>query len=196
MPGMARKPDNLHPHPQSGLRTRIALSTLLALSIAAALVAAEGLSSAGIRWTIPAGWTEQPARAMRVATYTVPGKGSDAGECGVFYFGKSQGGTAEDNIARWTSQFEGSPKAKTSVEMVSGLKIHRVETGGTYLAPSGPMMQSQGKKPGYRLIGAIVEAPEGLVFFKCTGPAATIAGNERAFDGLVKSIQKVSAAKF
>lgn len=193
---MARKTGN--PHPQSGYRARIALSTLLALSVAVALVAAEGLSSAGIRWTIPAGWAEQPARAMRVATYTVPGagKGSDAGECGVFYFGKGQGGTAEDNVARWTSQFEGSPRAKTRVETVAGLKVHRVETGGTYLAPSGPMMQSQAKKPGYRLIGAIVEAPDGIVFFKCTGPAATIAANEHAFDGLVKSIQKVAAAKF
>ena len=201
MPRMAIKTDNPNPNPnpQSGPRTRIALSTfltLLTLSIAVALVAAEGLSSAGIRWTIPAGWTEQAARAMRVATYTVPGKGSDPGECGVFFFGKGQGGTAEDNIARWTSQFEGSPKAKTSVETVAGLKVHRVETGGTYLAPSGPMMQSQGKKPGYRLIGAIVEAPDGIVFFKCTGPAATIAANERAFDGLVKSIQKVAAARF
>ncbi len=180
-------------------RSRIVLTLLLAVAsifTAAWLDAAQGDSSAGIRWTIPAGWSEQPARAMRVATYTIPGKGTDAGECGVFYFGKGQGGTADDNIARWSTQFEGAPKAKTAVVTISGLPVHLVETGGTYLAPSGPMMQSQGKKPGYRLIGAIVEAPGGLVFFKCTGPAATITANERAFDGLVKSIQKVAAAKF
>jgi hypothetical protein len=161
-----------------------------------ALIAARGVTSAGIEWTIPAGWTEQPARAMRVATYVVPGKGADAGECGVFYFGKGQGGTAEENIARWGSQFERSPAPKTTVETVAGMKVHRVQASGTYLAPGGPAMQSQGKKPGYRLIGAIVEAPDGLVFFKCTGPAATIAANEKAFDGLVKSIQKSSSAKF
>jgi hypothetical protein len=168
----------------------------LLFAASAALFAVQGVSSAGIQWTVPAGWTEQPARAMRVATYVVPGKGTDAGECGVFYFGKGQGGTAQENIARWGSQFEGSPSPKTTVETVAGMKVHRVETSGTYLAPGGPAMQSQGKKPGYRLIGAIVEAPEGLVFFKCTGPAATIAANEKAFDGLVKSIRKSSSAKF
>ena len=174
---------------------RLAVAALL-FAASAELFAAQGVSSAGIQWAIPAGWTEQPARAMRVATYVVPGKGADAGECGVFYFGKSQGGTAQENIARWGSQFEGSPSPKTTLETVAGMKVHRVEASGTYLAPGGPAMQSQGKKPGYRLIGAIVEAPDGLVFFKCTGPAATIAANEKAFDGLVKSIRKSSSAKF
>ena len=172
--------------------------TILGGSAAAAmLLAAQGMSSAGIQWTIPTGWTEQAARPMRVATYTIPAaKGADAGECGVFYFGKNQGGTPQENIARWGSQFEGAPSPTTSVETVAGMKVHRVQTSGTYLAPAGPMMQSQGKKPGYRLLGAIVEAPEGNVFFKCTGPAATIAASERAFEGMVKSFQKVKAEKF
>jgi hypothetical protein len=173
--------------------------SLAAVAFAAAsrvLLAAQGVTSAGIEWTIPTGWTEQPARAMRVATYTVPGKGTDAGECGVFYFGKGQGGTAQENIKRWGSQFEGAPEPKTSVQTVAGMTVHWVKANGTYLAPAGPAMQSQGKKPNYRLIGAIIEAPEGLVFFKCTGPAATITGNEPAFDGMVKSIRKGNAAKF
>ena len=50
------------------------------------------------------------------------------------------------------------------------------------------MMQSQGKKPGWRLIGAIVEAPEGLVFFKCVGPAATIQKAEKEFEELLASL--------
>lgn len=167
------------------------------LSCAIVLGAADGISSAGVRWKIPAGWTEQPARQMRVATYTIPAaKGAEAGECGVFYFGKTQGGSADENIARWGNQFEGGTKPTTTTETVSGMKVYRVQTSGSYLAPSGPMMQSSGKKPGYRLLGAIVEAPEGLVFFKCTGPAATIAASEKAFDGLVKSMSKVQAAKF
>ena len=54
------------------------------------------------------------------------------------------------------------------------MKVHTITVSGTYLAPSGPAMQSQGKKPGWMLSGAIVEAPDGLVFFKCVGPQATI----------------------
>jgi hypothetical protein len=179
------------------LGTLSASALAILFGAAAALLAEQGISSAGIRWTIPAGWVSQPARQMRVATYRVPAaKDVDAGECGVFYFGQGKGGSAEENIARWGEQFEGGAKPTSTVETVGGMKVHRVQAAGTYLAPSGPMMQSSGKKPGYRLLGAIVEAPEGLVFFKCTGPAATIAANEKAFDGMVKSFEKIKAAKF
>ena len=165
--------------------------------MAGSILAAQGLSSAGVRWTIPTGWAEQPARPMRVATYRVPPvKAEEAGECGVFYFGKSQGGGVDENVARWKSQFEAGPAATTSDETVGGMTVHRVQAAGTYLASAGPMVQGGEKKPGYRLLGAIVEAPEGLVFFKCTGPAATIAANEKAFDGMIRSLERVPAAKF
>ena len=174
-----------------------AAAAVLGLAGAAALFAAQGVSSAGIRWTIPAGWTDEGARPMRVATYRVPAApGAETGECGVFYFGKGQGGSIEENIARWGQQFEGGGKPKVTVTTISGLKVHRVETAGTYLAPGGPMMQSTGKKPGYRLLGAIIEAPDGNVFFKFTGPAVTLAASEKAFDGMIKSIEKAPAAKF
>jgi hypothetical protein len=73
---------------------------------------------------------------------------------------------------------------------VQGLKVHTVDLAGTYLAPSGPMTQSSGKKANYRLRGAIVEAPEGNVFFKLTGPAATVESAALAFDALVASVRK------
>jgi hypothetical protein len=73
---------------------------------------------------------------------------------------------------------------------VHGLKVHRMDISGTYLAPGGPMMQSQGKKTGWRLSGAIVEAPEGLVFFKCVGPAATIQAAEKDIEALIQSVTK------
>ncbi len=73
---------------------------------------------------------------------------------------------------------------------VAGLRVTRAQVGGTYLAPGGPMMQSTGKRPGYRLLGAIAEGPEGNVFFKLTGPAATVAAAEPAFDALVVSLHK------
>jgi len=58
------------------------------------------------------------------------------------------------------------------------------------------MMQSQGKKqPGFRLLGAIVEAPQGLVFFKCTGPTATIGKAQAEFDALLGSLAKAPAAR-
>jgi hypothetical protein len=128
---------------------------------------------------------------MRVATYIVPAaKGAVAGECAVFFFGPGKGGGVDDNVARWVNQFEGAPTAARTTAMVAGLRVTRVEVAGTYLAPGGPMMQSTGKKSGYRLLGAIVEAPGGNVFFKLTGPAATVGAVQADFDALVASIRK------
>jgi hypothetical protein len=52
------------------------------------------------------------------------------------------------------------------------------------------MMQSMGKKPGYKLYGAIVEAPEGTVFFKMTGPGKSVEAAEAEFDAMIGSLSK------
>jgi hypothetical protein len=128
---------------------------------------------------------------MRVATYAVPAaKGAEAGECAVFFFGTGQGGGIDDNVARWAKQFEGASAPKPTTTTVAGMRVTRTEVAGAYLAPGGPMMQSTGKKTGYRLLGAIVEAPEGNVFFKLTGPAATVGAAQAEFDALVVSLRK------
>ena len=148
-------------------------------------------SAAGVRWSIPSSWTVGPARQMRVVTYNIPAeKGDDeGGECGVFYFGTGQGGDVETNIDRWVNQFENAAKAR-SAKVVNGMKVEMVNISGTYLAPSGPMMQSSGKKDNYRLLGAIVSAPSGSVFFKLTGPAKTVAAAEGDFNSVVESVTK------
>ncbi len=147
-------------------------------------------SAAGVSWSVPSGWTIGPARQMRVATYTVPAAEGDeeAGECAVFYFGKDQGGNVEANINRWARQFEGSPDVERSSKEINGLNVALVKIAGTFLSPGGPMMQSQGRKDDYRLLGAIVEAPQGSVFFKCTGPSNTISSAEEEFGALVESL--------
>ncbi|MDH3251935.1 MAG: hypothetical protein OEM41_04035 [Ignavibacteria bacterium] len=149
-------------------------------------------ASAGISWVVPSAWQEQGPRQMRVATYTVPAASADAeaGECAVFYFGSDQGGNVEMNIERWASQFEGSPKPERSTKKVNGMGVAIVKIAGTFLAPGGPMMQSQGKKEDFRLLGAIVDAPEGSVFFKFTGPTAVVSRAEKDFTSMIESIKK------
>ncbi len=169
-------------------RASLTLATFLACTMAA--LALDGMAG-GVKWTVPGSWKAQAARPMRVATYDIPAApGAEAGECGVFYFGTGQGGGVDENIARWAQQFENAPAPRKTAKTVHDLKVHLVEVAGTYLAPSGPMMQSAGKKPNSRLLGAIIEAPHGLVFFKCVGPAATIAKAQPEFDRLVASLAK------
>jgi len=148
--------------------------------------------AAGVSWSIPARWTIGADRAMRVATYVVPPASGDEGgaECAVSFFGTGQGGDVEMNIDRWVNQFENASTPERNTYKVAGIDVEVVKVEGTYLAPGGPMMQSQGKKEGHEMLGAIVPAPEGMVFFKLTGPAATVSSAEAEFVAMVKSITK------
>jgi len=148
--------------------------------------------AAGVSWQIPLGWNPQGERPMRVATYRIPSSTDsvEAAECAVFYFGSDQGGGVDMNIERWAGQFESTqPPERTSRE-IDGMKVTEVKIAGTYLAPGGPMMMSQGRKENFRLAGAIVEAPKGLVFFKLTGPASQVDKAEAPLEAMVSSIRK------
>ena len=169
----------------------------LATTLVLAGLAAEAWSQArtgsagGVKWSVPRAWTDQAGSAMRVATYKVPAaKAAEPGEVAVFFFGPGQGGSIDANVERWSRQFEGTPKPTRSLKRVNGLQLTLVQIAGTYLAPGGPMMQSQGKRPDHRLLAAIAEAPEGLIFFKLTGPAATVGAAQADFDALLASLAK------
>ena len=162
------------------------------LAVSAASVLAE--SAAGVRWTAPAGWKVEAARPMRAATYSIAPAAGDQGiaECVVNYFGPGQGGGVDANIERWRGQVlgaDGKPAtAKIDKRTGRGVPITLIDSTGTYTGMGGPM---GGGKPaaGYRLIGAIVEGPGGSVFFKLTGPAKTIAAQQKNFELLLASIQ-------
>jgi hypothetical protein len=166
------------------------------LTLSTTLALAE--TAGGIKWTAPEGWKAQAQRPMRAATYTVPKAAGDPedGECAVFYFGAGQGGGVNENIQRWIGQFEapgGGPAdklAKTSKGRSNGLPVTRVDLTGTYKAATGPMMQASGSKPGYRMLGAIVEGPQGAIFFKFTAPAKTAAMQQPEFEKLLQSISR------
>ena len=147
---------------------------------------------AGLKWSIPKRWTPGGERPMRVATYSIPPSEGDTeqGECAVFHFG-TEGGGVDANIERWISQFEATGIPARAQKEVGGLKVTMVQIAGTYLNPSGPMMASSGKKENYRLLGAIVEGSQGLVFFKFTGPAKTVGAAEGEFNAMVESISKI-----
>lgn len=151
-------------------------------------------ASVGVKWDVPARWTNRGATQMRLATYDVPvvpaTAGREGGECAVFYFGPGQGGDTEANFDRWIGQFENHGKIARATETHDGMSVKRVEVEGTYLAPSGPMMESTGSKRGWMLKGAIVEGPNGNIFFKFTGPKAVLEASAKEFDGLLASLRK------
>jgi len=65
--------------------------------------------------------------------------------------------------------------------------VTTIDLSGTFLGGPG-MAPGEGKKESYRLLGAIVEGPQGAVFFKLTGPAKTVAAAQGDFQSLLKSV--------
>ena len=149
----------------------------------------------------PVAWkSETPSSGMRKAQYTLEKAKSDKEDATlvVYYFGQGQGGSVEDNLARWYGQFEqpdGSPskdKAVVSKRTVAGMPVTFADVTGTYspgsmnpMAPHGPE-----PKPEYRMLAAIVETPQGAYFFKLTGPMHTVERWEQSFDRFVDRTQK------
>ena len=153
-------------------------------------------SGAGIKWTAPANWKSEAERPMRLATYTIPPAAGDqdSGECGVYYFGAGQGGSVEANLDRWIGQFQ-QPEGKSSKDAakidkrtVHGLKVTVVDVAGAYTGMGGPRAPQGAPKPGYRLLGAIVEGSQGSIFFKFTGPAKTVGHNQGAFEKMIAGL--------
>jgi hypothetical protein len=150
-------------------------------------------SASGVKWKAPATWKAQGERQMRVATYSIPAAAGDkdAGELAIFYFGPGQGGGVQANIDRWEGQFSQKAAApKTTKSSVAGMAVTLVDVVGTYALSAGPMSPEKVNKSGYRMLGYIVEAPKGAVFFKFTGPAKTVTTNEAAFQAMIKGITK------
>ncbi|MFN0100548.1 MAG: hypothetical protein ACKV2U_00515 [Bryobacteraceae bacterium] len=167
------------------------MGSILLVLMSGLLLLAE--SASGVRWKAPAAWKSQGDRPMRAATYSAPAAAGDkeAGEVAVFYFGPGQGGGVQANLDRWQGQFAQTTGApKTSKSTVAGMAVTSIDVSGTYAASSGPISQEKVNKPGFRMLGAIVEAPQGAVFFKFTGPAKTVGANEEAFQGMIKAISK------
>jgi len=156
-------------------------------------------NSAGeLRFKAPEGWlVEKPSSNMRVAQYKLPKAEGDSedGSLVLYYFGATQGGTAQANIDRWISQMQqpdGSAtkdKAKTETMTVNGLKVTTVDVSGTYTAEMAPGSGTKHNDANYRLRAAVVETPKGNYFLKLVGPAKTMGRWEQSVTDFVKSFE-------
>lgn len=145
----------------------------------------------GVAWEKPKRWVEELASGMRLATYVIPSQSAgEAGSCAVYYFGPGQGGGIDANIERWVGEFEspGNPARKES--QVRGMKVTQIEVSGTYHAHAGMSGGPETPSPGWTLLGAIVEGPNGALFYKLTGPSSTVVPAKKEFERLLASMKK------
>ena len=137
---------------------------------------------------------------MRQAQFQLAPTGGDAApaEVNVFFFGAGAGGGIEANLQRWIGQMSlpggGDPgaAAEHSTFTVDGMTVHQVALNGSYDPGMGRPVGGGGTpSAGYRLVGVVLEAPGGNLFFKLTGPEATAARMEEGLLGMVRSLHKV-----
>ena len=183
-------------------RCSVLLLMSLALACSQEKQAAEEETKAGtlvqvenVRWRVPATWvTETPSSGFRKGQYRLPRAEGDPEDatCVVFYF-RGEGGAVQANLERWSGQFEqpdGRPSrevAKIERTEVNGLKQTRMDLTGTYLFSPTPMMPPTERKPGFRLLAAVIETSTGPWFVKLVGPEKTVAKWEGSFFELLES---------
>lgn len=148
----------------------------------------------GIAWEAPEPFRAvQPTSQMRAAEYVFPEQeGEEPASLTVFFFGPGQGGSIQENIDRWVNQFQqpdgrpSSEAAQITERDVNDLKVHLVDVSGTFSAMT-PMGSRGGPATDQRMLAAIVEGPQGPVFFKMVGPRAVMERAQQPFEGLVAS---------
>lgn len=147
------------------------------------------VSVLSVSLTLPATWKRNPpANQMRLAEALVPDSSGDASKSSLVVF-STAGGTVDENIARWAGQVrdaKGQPVQGTSQShTISGMKVIVVEMTGSFAG-----MGDGAAKENWTLRGAIIEAPDGLLFIKMTGPAPSVTAATKDFDSLVQSLKK------
>ena len=156
------------------------------------------LAAGELHYKAPDGWiTEKPSSTMRVAQYKLPKAEGDSEDAllVLYYFGATQGGSAQANIDRWISQMQqpdGSAtkdKARTETSTVNGLKVTSIDVSGTYTAEMAPASGTMHNDANYRLRAAVVETPKGNYFLKLVGPAKTMVRWEQSVTDFVKSFE-------
>lgn len=155
------------------------------------------VSEGKMTFTAPKGWTKKKP-ASRIVEVEFEAPAAEGDEKGGRLTVMGAGGSVEDNITRWYGQFtqpdgkSTKDAAKVQKMSVAGQEVHYVDIGGTYKdQPSGPFAGGETvMRENYRMLGAIVKSKEaGNYFLKFYGPKKTIDANEKAFQGLVESLQ-------
>jgi len=149
-----------------------------------------------LKFTIPSKWQIEPVESpARGGQWRVPPlhDGGEGGEVVAFYFGPGIGGSAEENIGAWIGTMfnaEGHPAAaERKHHETGGHKISQVVIFGTYnQVVSLPGVPPE-HRPNYGLLGAVIENPQGNIYWRFTGPEPLITANLPLFNKVVDSVR-------
>lgn len=157
------------------------------------------VSIAGVTFTPASQWTDLGPSDAGQAGYTYGPLDNDADSATLTV--SYSPGNGSDSIGacldRWFDQLwtpDGIDPRQAAIQYkmtVDGMTAHVVSFLGIYRDPvGGPKSRKKLTKENYRLVGVALEAPEGNLFFKLTGPEYTARIMIEAFVTMIKSIKK------
>ena len=171
-------------------------SLTLCLALCALVSKAEAHSTFKVSeftFTRPASWEwVETSSAMRKAQLKISdAKSKGSADVIFFHFGQGDGGGTKANVERWFNQFKEPReqiKAKSEETTIGKHKVTFVEAEGTYM--SGMPGGAQTPMSGSALEGAIVEADQGSVFVRMTGPKDVVKASVADFRKMIESALK------
>ncbi|MFH2201574.1 MAG: hypothetical protein ABIJ96_00520 [Elusimicrobiota bacterium] len=132
--------------------------------------------SGGLRWKLPAGWTEKAGAGMRAATFLV-GEGESQLEASVISLGGIGGGMLP-NVNRWRRQI-GLPPIDEEALKRDTLKL---------VSPAGPVLMFDIPGPKQRILAGSIRDGEATWFIKMWGPKDPIGNAKKDFRRLLESL--------
>ncbi len=146
--------------------------------------AARASGPASLHWTTPAGWSELPATAMRVANFRVAG--DENAECYLTTLAGSGGGL-DANVNRWRKQMAQSSLSPEEIAALPrmdwfGKPSVLIEIDGTWSGMSGDKNGSD-----FRMLGLLQVDDSGSKFLKLVGPRERVVQETERFKELAAS---------
>ncbi|HEY9154581.1 MAG TPA: hypothetical protein VIM69_05590 [Opitutaceae bacterium] len=138
-----------------------------------------------LHYKAPTGWTEQPAGAVRIASFTIAGKEDRKADMSVTQFPGDVGGDLA-NVNRWRGQIQLSPI--TAADLSKDVREQDFPAGQFSLVDmvsDKPVIDGKYRS---RILGAWLKQPDRTWFFKLSGEADLVAAQQSAFEEFLKSI--------
>ena len=137
---------------------------------------------------VPDNWMGiRPSSSMRLMEFRL-GVAADNANLAIF---KNIGGTIDNNLERWSGQFGYSlsdSEVNIRAENINGMLVSIISITGTYTNTMAFSSATQPKQ-NYRLLGAIADTPDGLYYFKLTGPNPIITSKIEEFTRFIQSLR-------
>lgn len=139
-----------------------------------------------LKWKTPAGWKEQPAGNVRLASFLITGDEGKKAEMAITQFPGDVGGDLA-NINRWRNQLQLGPIAEGDLsKSIKPLDLPLGHFLVTDIVSETPVLEG---KHHARTLGAWLKQPDRTWFFKLSGESDLVTSQRASFEAFLRSLE-------